>query len=154
MSAPTTTTERPALPRLTDSPWFWVYLFSTGAFAALMLMQTKYQNRQEHLERVYRYGTRTLDRPPGATLSDNTPHGVSDTVAANGAKSNGTVSNGTESDDTDSSDRSPLAAGPQPSTQKMLISLVPLRVMTSIAMVVSFIALQWSYLRRRAKAMQ
>ena len=59
-----------------------------------------------------------------------------------------------ESDGGQSSDRAPLADGPQPPTHKMLIPLMPLRVITGLAMIVSFVAMQWSYLRRRTKAKQ
>lgn len=124
-------------PRLTDSPWFWVYLFSTGGFIMLMLMSTKYEHRQTHIEDEYRYGTRTLQRPAGATLPNDSAPSASEQKAEQAA---------------DAHDRTPLATGPQPPTHEMLISLEPLRVLTGIVMVVSCIALQVSYLRRRAKA--
>ena len=141
MSVPSPATNDARSPRLGDSPWFWVYVFSTGAFAALMLMHTKYQNRQGHLERVYRYGTRTLERPPGATLANPTGDSAGHANAATDKPAN----NGLP-------ERPPLAAGPQPVTDEILISLLPLRVLTGIVMVVSCVALQWTYLRRRAKA--
>jgi hypothetical protein len=104
-------------------------------FAALLLMNGKYEDWQGHIENVYRYGTRTLHRPAGATLSD--PSGKSNNDAADGD---------------DSSNRAPLAADLPP--PKMLVSLAPLRVLLGVAMVVSCVALQWSYLRRRANAKQ
>ena len=55
----------PDQPRLTDSPWFWAYLFSTMGVILLFLMDAKYQHRQTHIEDEYRYQTRTLARPPG-----------------------------------------------------------------------------------------
>lgn len=137
MPTPTPTAE--PRPRLTDSPWFWAYLFSAAAFVALLLMGGKYEHRQTHIEDEFRYGTRTLHRSDGTTLSDNTAHGDS---SADKATTD------------DAPDRAPLAAGPQPPTHEMLISLGPLRAITGVTMVVSCIALQWSYLRRRAKAKQ
>ncbi len=108
-------------------------------FIVLLLMGDKYQHRQTHIEDEFRYGTRTLHRSDGATLSDNMPTGSAN---ADSAKND------------DAFDRAPLAAGPQPPTHQMLISLGPLRMITGIAMVVSCIALQLSYLRRRRKAKQ
>jgi hypothetical protein len=131
-------------------------LFSTGAFAALMLMQTKYQNRQGHLERIYRYGTQTLSRPPGATLSDGSAANTDGSMAAKSdAPPSGAVAD--DSDPTavdDGAGQPPFAVGPHSPQQKLLIPLAPLRIITGATMVVAFIALQWSYLRRRAKAMQ
>ncbi|HEX4000701.1 MAG TPA: hypothetical protein VHX65_19285 [Pirellulales bacterium] len=140
MSSPAPTTP-PQSPRLTDSPWFWAYLFSTAGFVALLLMSGKYQHRQTHIEDEYRYGTRTLERPGGATLSN-----PSATASQTGKPTRDTPLAG------DKPDRSPISVGPQPSTHEMLIPLGPLRVLTGIAMVVSCIALQVSYLRRRAAA--
>jgi hypothetical protein len=144
MSSPTAATTSEPRPRRTDSPWFWVYLFCAAGFAALLLMNDKYQHRQTDIEDVYRFGTRTLHRSPGATLSDNAPHGSAQAGAAKSA----------EPTNTESLERAPLAEGPQPPTHKMLIPLAPLRVITGIAMVISFIAMQWSYVRRVAQAKQ
>jgi hypothetical protein len=155
MSSPVTkTTSETAEPRtrITDSPWFWVYLFSTGAFAALMLMQTKYHNRQGHLERVYRYGTRTLAKPAGATLSNGA--GLPAPIASPNAAATSDVADDSDASSADDSgEQPPFAAGPHPPAQKLLISLEPLRIIAGATMVVSFIALQWCYLRRRAKAL-
>ena len=38
-------------PPLTDSPWFWAYLFCTGGLIALLLMSNKYDGRQPQIER-------------------------------------------------------------------------------------------------------
>ena len=40
-------------PKATDSPWFWVYLFSTFALVALVLMQPKFDQRQSTIERKW-----------------------------------------------------------------------------------------------------
>jgi hypothetical protein len=38
-------------PPITDSPWFWVYLFATAALAALALVAPKFEVRQAQVER-------------------------------------------------------------------------------------------------------
>ena len=38
---------------ITDSPWFWVYLFGTAALIALALLTPKYGPRQAQLEREF-----------------------------------------------------------------------------------------------------
>jgi hypothetical protein len=37
--------------RLTDSPWYWVYLFCTGGLIALLLMGPRFAVRQAQIER-------------------------------------------------------------------------------------------------------
>jgi hypothetical protein len=37
--------------RLTDSPWYWVYLFSTAGLIALILVGPKFAFRQSQIER-------------------------------------------------------------------------------------------------------
>jgi hypothetical protein len=100
-------------------------------------MDGKYQHRQTHLEDEYRFGTRTLEKPAGATLSDGS-----------GREARGETA--TDSDPTATAERAPLTAGPQPRTHELLISLWPLRAVLAIVMMVSCIALQWGYLRRRS----
>jgi hypothetical protein len=42
------------MPRpITDSPWFWAYLFATAALIALALMGPKYSARQAQIEREF-----------------------------------------------------------------------------------------------------
>ena len=43
----------PERPPITDSPWFWVLLFSGMALAALLAIGPKYGGRQARLERQY-----------------------------------------------------------------------------------------------------
>jgi hypothetical protein len=43
---------RPATP-LSDSPWFWAYLFATGALVALWMAGPRYVDRQGQLERQF-----------------------------------------------------------------------------------------------------
>ena len=37
--------------KATDSPWFWIYLFSTFALVGLLLIQAKFVSRQSAIER-------------------------------------------------------------------------------------------------------
>ena len=39
---------------MTDSPWFWAYVFATAGLAALLLAWPKYHERQQQIERHYR----------------------------------------------------------------------------------------------------
>ena len=41
----------PPRPSITDSPWYWVYLFCTAGLIALVLAQTKFATRQAEIER-------------------------------------------------------------------------------------------------------
>ena len=47
-----------APPRMTDSPWFWAYLFGTAALLALALAGPKFGPRQAQIEREYQGRTR------------------------------------------------------------------------------------------------
>jgi hypothetical protein len=47
MSLPVATQREP----LTDSPWFWLYLFATFGLALLLVMEPKFRDRQLQLER-------------------------------------------------------------------------------------------------------
>lgn len=40
-------------PSVADSPWLWIAIFICGALIALMLMTSKFQQRQLQLERQY-----------------------------------------------------------------------------------------------------
>jgi hypothetical protein len=62
--------------RLSDTPWFWVYVFATSALAAILVIGPKYLQRQAQLEREYRArvvmrqtteipGTRAATERPG-----------------------------------------------------------------------------------------
>lgn len=52
--SPSTDDSSPAKIRpLTDSVWFWVYLFGTGALVALYLGGPKYGLRQSQIERQF-----------------------------------------------------------------------------------------------------
>jgi hypothetical protein len=43
----------PDRPPLSDSPWFWAYLFATAALVAVFLAGPKYVQRQPQLERQF-----------------------------------------------------------------------------------------------------
>lgn len=48
------TTPRPTqatVPPISDSPWFWAYVFACGGLIALMLMGPKYTARQSQIDR-------------------------------------------------------------------------------------------------------
>jgi hypothetical protein len=53
--------ERP----ITDSPWFWVYLFATAALIALALMGPKYAARQAQIEREFQGRQRAAQSAAG-----------------------------------------------------------------------------------------
>jgi len=47
---------------LTDSPWFWVLLFSLVGLLALIAMSPKYRQRQANIERQYQARERVAER--------------------------------------------------------------------------------------------
>jgi hypothetical protein len=51
---------------MTDSPWFWVYLFSTAALVALALIGPKFAARQAQIEREYQGRQRAAQQVQGA----------------------------------------------------------------------------------------
>lgn len=65
----------PAIGRLTDTPWFWVYVFATSALAALLIIGPKYQQRQPQLERQYRarVASQQTTEVPGAIEATQSP---------------------------------------------------------------------------------
>ena len=59
----------PDRPPLSDSPWFWAYLFATAALVAVLLVGPKYVQRQPQLERQFSARQRagqTVVGPDGA----------------------------------------------------------------------------------------
>lgn len=40
-------------PPITDSPWFWLYLFGTAGIFAIMAQSVRYGDRQAQLDRQY-----------------------------------------------------------------------------------------------------
>lgn len=53
--------ERP----ITDSPWFWGYLFAVAALIALALMGPKYAARQAQIEREFQARQRAVQQAGG-----------------------------------------------------------------------------------------
>jgi hypothetical protein len=64
-------TESPSTDRksVLDSPWYWVYLFSAAALAALFLAGPRYAARQAQLERNYQARQRAVQQRVGETPS-------------------------------------------------------------------------------------
>ena len=60
----------PAARPITDSPWFWAYLFGTAALIALALVSPKYGPRQAAIEREYQGRQRAAQ-----SLNRQTPSG-------------------------------------------------------------------------------
>jgi hypothetical protein len=52
-------------PSLADSPWFWVYLFTTFALVVLLVMRPQVQERQAQIERKEQGRQRALERAAG-----------------------------------------------------------------------------------------
>ena len=50
---------------MTDSPWFWAYLFGTAALVALALAGPKFGPRQAQIEREYQGRTRAAQNLSG-----------------------------------------------------------------------------------------
>jgi hypothetical protein len=60
MSQPSSTS--PVRTPITDSPWFWLALFSVGGIAAVLLIEQQYRPRQRRLEMQYRAQEEILRR--------------------------------------------------------------------------------------------
>jgi hypothetical protein len=65
---------------VTDSPWFWVLVFSSMALAALLAIGPKYGRRQANLERKYQARERVAEELSRGNNSAG--EGRSDEVAA------------------------------------------------------------------------
>jgi hypothetical protein len=62
----------PSAPRpLSDSPWFWAYLFTTAALIALALIGPKYAARQAQIEREFQGRQRAAQTIQGQEPSGN-----------------------------------------------------------------------------------
>jgi uncharacterized membrane protein YhaH (DUF805 family) len=60
----------PTCPKLTESIWFWVYLFSTAALIILFVMQSKISSRQNNEQRNFQARQQTYEnvaRPDNPT---------------------------------------------------------------------------------------
>lgn len=59
-------------PPITDSPWFWGYIFTTAALIALALAAPKYYSRQTQLERQFlarQEGGQTIKGADGKSIA-------------------------------------------------------------------------------------
>lgn len=54
-------------PPLSDSPWFWAYLFATAAIVGLALINPKFERRQAQIERQYQGRSRAEQVKKGQT---------------------------------------------------------------------------------------
>lgn len=66
-------TTGPSHAPLTDSPWFWLYLFSIAALAGLILIGPKYYARQSQVERQYTGKVRASQAASGAEPTKEMP---------------------------------------------------------------------------------
>lgn len=60
-----TATSASSRPPITDSPWFWVYLYAVAGLIALALMQPRFGPRQAEIERQYQGRERAAERQLG-----------------------------------------------------------------------------------------
>jgi hypothetical protein len=63
----TDTPSPPAKPPLTDSPWFWVYLFGVAALVFVALETPKFRQRQAQVERKGQGRIRAAQNVAGQT---------------------------------------------------------------------------------------
>lgn len=61
--------------RVSDSPWFWVYVFAAGGLSALLIAGPKYQQRQSQMERQFRarVTSKQATEVPGALAASDVP---------------------------------------------------------------------------------
>lgn len=65
MTTPSSTSESAPRSALTDSPWFWAYLFGAAALIALFAANTKFGPRQAQIEREFQARTRAAQKLNG-----------------------------------------------------------------------------------------
>lgn len=75
MTTDGTSAATPPRPAMTDSPWFWAYLFGTAALIALFFAGNKFGPRQAQIEREFQARTRATQVLNGQepTLKLSTP---------------------------------------------------------------------------------
>lgn len=77
------TANTPTRPKLTESIWFWGYLFSTAALIILFVMQSKISSRQNNEQRNFQARQQTYEnviRPDNPTnVTQKTAHTVTTT---------------------------------------------------------------------------
>ena len=65
------TSESQEKPALTDSPWFWLYIFATAGLVALTVMGPKYKSRQALEERKYQARLRAREMADQGVATTN-----------------------------------------------------------------------------------
>jgi hypothetical protein len=55
----------PTRASITQSPWYWIYLFCTAALIGLMLFNNKLNQRQLYMERNFQGRQRALEQRAG-----------------------------------------------------------------------------------------
>lgn len=63
---------------ITDSPWFWVMLFSLMSIGALLAIGGKYGHRQAGLERQYQARERVMEGQESAAETNPRPYATAD----------------------------------------------------------------------------
>jgi len=63
----------PSRPPITDSAWFWVYLYAAVGLILLAVLQPKYGQRQAGIERQFQGRQRAMDKQLGKELSEQKP---------------------------------------------------------------------------------
>ena len=63
----------PHPPPVTDSPWFWVLIFTAMALAALLAIGPKYGGRQARLERQYQARERIVTERAAGSKENEVP---------------------------------------------------------------------------------
>ncbi|MBP90800.1 MAG: hypothetical protein CMJ64_29500 [Planctomycetaceae bacterium] len=72
-NAVVSTSETRRRPPITDSPWYWVYLFCTGGLVALVLVGPKFAAKQSRIERNYEARQRAAQHVAGRTRPEAEP---------------------------------------------------------------------------------
>lgn len=72
----------PSCSAMTDSPWYWIYLFCTAGLIALVLAEPRFSARQAQIERNYQARQRAVQRVAGreAVTPLSTPSDTSITL--------------------------------------------------------------------------
>ena len=64
---------QPERKRLTESIWFWIYLFSTAGLISLVILQGKFDTRQDLEEINFRARMQTYEDSTANSLAAKTP---------------------------------------------------------------------------------
>jgi|TARA_B100000519_G_scaffold185078_1_gene179949 hypothetical protein len=64
---------QPERKKLTESIWFWIYLFSTAGLISLVILQGKFDTRQDLEEINFRARMQTYEDSTATSLAVKTP---------------------------------------------------------------------------------